>query len=458
MPESQAQDNRGSREQRGDFLSRWLRDNRVMVVLMVLAGCISLLWVAATPPWRAPDEPAHFGYLQYLDREQTIPLVTRAYYYPDMFESKNRTNYMGVFGYQSTSLDLQTVEQDSAAGHPPLYYIMMFPAYELTGGSAIESQLYFVRLVGIAFFVALVGVAYRFAVLLFPRAPYFQAGIPLLMALHPQLAFVSAGAMNEMLLIFLFTLFLYQLCVFAMKDPSLRRAMFLGVIVGLGMLTKTSFIIAYPAGLAVFAVLFVVRRDLRLAIVKAAALIAGLSALMWGWFFIRNLVELGYLNPPGRVVRYNVDNWWDLWFATRFRAEMLGSFLGHFSWLTVPLYDNVLLWFRRLTELAGLGLLAALLLGLWRRRLEVIAPWVVTLFAGLFVAFYLAASQFELNYGGAQGRYLFPVIFPFWTLVLVGLTGWMPPSWRGRATAVVVSAAAVLSAWALMVEYLPRVS
>ncbi|MFA6001001.1 MAG: hypothetical protein WC828_02690 [Thermoleophilia bacterium] len=458
MSDERAADYREVKERDGNFLRRWLFKNRVLVVLMVLAACVSQLWVAATPPWRAPDEPAHFGYLQYLDREQAIPLATRAYYYPDLFESKNRTNFMGVFGYPSTSMDLQTIEQNSAAGHPPLYYSLMYPAYELTGGNAVESRLYFMRIVGIAFFVALIGVAYRFAVLLFPKAPYFQAGIPLLMILHPQLAFVGSGVMNDTLLTLFFTLFLYQLAVFVIKDTSLRRALFIGIIMGLGTLTKISFVLAFPVGIVVFAALLAIRRDQRIMLMKAAGVTIGVSLAICGWYFVRNFAELGFLNPPGKVVLYNVDNWWDLWFATRFRAVMLGSFLGDFSWLTIPLYDNVLLWFRRLTELSAIGLLAALLLGLWRRRLEAIAPWIVTLFAGIFIAFFMAASQFELNTGGAQGRYLFPAVFPFWTLVLVGLTGWMPPSWRGRATAVVVSAAAVLSVWALMVEYLPRVS
>ena len=437
-------------------IQRWLSANQVLLALLSLAAAVYILWALAALPWRLPDEPAHFTYLQNLSREGSIPMVNKAYYYPDLYESKNRTNFLGVYGAQSTNIDPATFEINSATGHPPLYYLIMFPAYKISEGSAIESQLYFLRVMGLPIFLALVAVSYRFARLLFPDAIYLQAGIPMLIILHPQQAFISAGVMNDGLLTLLFTFFLYQLVLIARGDLSLWRVALMGLTMGLGMLTKASFMFAFPVAFAVLAVLFFIKKDRRLDIIRAGAIIFLVPVVISGWFYLRSYIELGNLQGPKTVERFGAKSWWQLWFATSFRAQLLASFLGFFSWQTVPLSEKVFFWFRRITELAAIGLTFSLTLGYLRRQRRLLEPWVVVLFGGVWVLFYLAATHFEYTISGAQGRYLFPALFPFWTLVVVGLTGWMPPSWRPRAMALIVSAAGFLSAWALVSEYLPR--
>lgn len=433
-----------------------LSSHKIPVALLTLAASVYILWSLAALPWRMPDEPAHFTYLQNMSREGSIPLVNKDSYYPDLYESKNRTNFLGVFGARATNIDPATFEVNSAAAHPPLYYVLMYPAYKISEGSAIESQLYFLRLMGLPIFLALVVVSYRFACLLFPDKLYLQAGIPMLMILHPQLAFISAGVMNDGLLTLLFTFLLYQLVLIIRGDLRLWRVALSGLVLGLGMLTKASFMLAYPVVFAVLAALLVIRKGKRLEIVRAAALILLISVVVSAWHYLRIYFELGYLQGPKTVERFGAKSWWELWFATSFRAQLLASFLGTFSWLTIPLNEKVFYWFTRLSELAAIGVFISLALGYLRRGWRLLEPWVVVLFGGVWVLFYLAATHFEYTISGAQGRYLFPALFPFWTLFMVGLTGWMPPAWRPRVTALIVSAAGVLSAWALVSEFIPR--
>jgi hypothetical protein len=80
------------------------------------------------------------------------------------------------------------------------------------------------------------------------------------------------------------------------------------------------------------------------------------------------------------------------------------------------------------------------------------------LFAGVIGLFAISASWYELKYTGTQGRYLFPGDFAIAALLLVGLTGWMPPSWRPRVTAVAVAGAGVFSTWVLFHEFIGRVT
>lgn len=437
---------------------RWLMLNRVLVALLVLALAKCLVWTIAIPPWRAPDEPQHFGYIQHLSREHSIPLSGETYFYPDTFESMSRTNFGGILsGEDSSYYDPGQEKLNPAAGHPPLYYLTMLPAYWAASGGSVETQLYAVRVAGAVFFLLLIAVSYRFARLIFPRAGYLQTGVPLLMILHPQLGFISAGVMNDLLAVLLFTYFLYRLVMFTRGDAGLREALYIGAVVGLGMLTRTSFSVAYPVGFVVLAVMFVRRRDSRIPLLKAAGVMLGVSLLICGWYFLRNYLELGYLQPAGKVERYGATGLWNLITATRFRGDLITSFVGNFSWMSIPLPLEAMLWFRRIGEFALGGLVIGAGAGYVSRSWETLRPWLIAFFAFVFSAFVLSVAYFELNVGGAQGRYLFLVVFPFWSLFLAGLCGWFPPAWRSRVAAAAVALAGIFGYWALTSEFIGRV-
>ncbi|MCL4472806.1 MAG: glycosyltransferase family 39 protein [Actinobacteria bacterium] len=439
-------------------LRRWLSGNRILVALLILAAAKSVLWVAATPPWRSPDSYLHFGYIEFLSREHTVPVSGRLDHYPDVLQSLERTNLYGVFGLYETHMDLVTPQVNNASGHPPLYYTLMLPAYWAASGGSMETQLYSVMLFTSIFSVLLVWAAYRLAREIFPGKTYMQIGVPLLLIFHPQLGFISSSVVQDSLLALLFTWLLYHLAVFAKGDCSYRRGIFIGATVGLGMLTKSSFMMAYPIGAAVFAVMLYTQKGRRLHLLKVMAAAAGISLLICGWFYVRNYIELGAAQPYEKTERYHAANLWTLWLRTSFRAELISSFLGNFSWLSIPLPIAELYWFRRILQLALAGFAAATAIGWWKPAWQIMKTWVAALMAGTFMVFLVAVSYFEITVGGSQGRYLFPAVFPFWALLLTGLVGWMPPAWRPRATAVVVSVAGLLFTWSLLVEFLPRVT
>lgn len=429
----------------------------MLAALLILAAIVSTLWVIAIPPWRTPDEFHHFGYIQYLARERSIPVSGRAYLYRDLLESYQSTNFRAIFGKDTTEVNLEVPEVNNAAGHPPLYYSLALPAYAAASGGSMETQLYAVRIFSCLLFVLLIAASYRMAQAVFPRAVYLQIGVPLLLIFHPQFVFISASANNDLLLALLFTWFLYNLVIFCQGDFRYRRAAMIGLAVGLGMLTKSSFVIAYIVGGGVFAALLALKRGKRAFMIKAAAAAMGVSLLICGWFYVRNFFELGALQPYSRTDTYKTDSALVLWTRTSFRNNFIASFIGNFSWLSIPLPGKALYWFRRIAELSAIGLSVSLVLGLFRKNWQVIKPWLAGLFVLTLFLFTLSATFFELRVGGAQGRYLFPAIFPFWSLVLIGLVGWLPPAWRPRTAALVVSIFVLFGIWSLMIEFIPRV-
>ena len=434
------------------------RVDGALLGLVTLAAIVIVLWAVATPPWRAPDEPSHFSYIEQLVRDRTLPLWKKSLLFTDVEVSIGRTNFAGITGATSTPINVAAPSPDTSAQHPPLYYLLMSPVYALFHGASTETQLYAIRIAGAIIFAALIAVCYRFARLIFPRQRYLQLGVPLLVILHPQLGFISAGVMNDGLETLLFTLFLYQLVRFARGDFSRKRGIYLGIIAGLGMLTKSSFVLAFPCAAAVAGVLLFTRKTERKQLLKSAGLALGIAIVICSWWYIRNYVELGTFQPTMVGERYHTTSWWYLWKSTTFRFDLIASFIGNFSWLTIQLPAEVVHFFNRTIETSLIGVVAALIIARFRSGWSLIKPWLAGLFAGVLALFFLAGTYYELTVAGTQGRYLFPAIFPFWTLVLSGLVGWMPPRLRPRATALIVLAAGLFFSWALFHEFLGRVT
>lgn len=443
---------------RGRRAAGWVTRNRVLLALLALALIKSVLWSVIIPPWRASDEPHHFGYIQHLSREHSFPISGESFLYPDLYTSLNRTNFSGIAGAESTSFDPYMREPNLAAGHPPFYYLLLLPAYRASAGASVETQLYLTRIWGAGIFVLLIAAAWRLMGLVFPAAPWMRIGVPLLLIFHPQLGFISGAILNDGLTATLFTLLMIELVLLVRGDYRWRRAIFAGVILGLGMLTKSSFVFAWPIVLGVLAVLLIRRSGSRRRLLWLAMAIAAIGVLVCFWYYLRNYLSYGSFQPIGKGWSYGQDSWLGLWFETRFATDLLGNFLGNFNWQSIPLPEQAIVLFKGLVAIAALGTAASLVIG-WRRRGWRLAEgWVVALLAAVLLVYLLATAWFEYKWGNTQGRYIFPAVVPFWSLFLIGLTGWLPPAWRPRAAAVVVTVAAVFGIWAAVFEYLPRVT
>ncbi len=432
-----------------------------LVPLVLLAAAMGILWAIASPPWRPNDETRHFGYVQYLSRNMSIPYPGLGWVGANIIASENRTDYYGQVGKKETSFP-PDAKQVVASADPPLYYALMVPVDRVFRGLSVEGQLYAVRLFGsVVIFVLLVAAAYKVGELVFPDAHYFQIGLPLLLIFHPQLLFVFTSVTNDGLVALLYTLLLYNLILMVKKGLSWRRVLAIGTVTGLGILTKLSFLIALPLVFVMIAILFFQEKDRRqrwrLAPRGAAALL--LPVAICGWYFFRNHLHgevLPHIPDPTRGLNFGQVDTTKLLTGTGFTNYIIDTFLGTFSW--VPLPAAAFAWFKTAIELAAGGLGVSLLAGYWRRSWLTIRPWLALLMGSLVLVFFLAATEFEVNVASAQGRYLFPVIVPFWSLFLAGLAGFVPPRWRPRATAALVAGFAVFGVWALMVQFMARVS
>ncbi|MBN1876733.1 MAG: glycosyltransferase family 39 protein, partial [Anaerolineae bacterium] len=239
-----------------------------------------------------------------------------------------------------------------------------------------------------------------------------------LVALTPQFIFMSGVVSNDTAAAALATLTIWQLSVLLRQHLTYPRAILIGALAGLAVLTKVSNLLLLPFVAAV--ILWVSWRDrVPFRSWVSTAIVCGLTALViGGWWYIRNILLYG--DPLGIQVHTNT-----LW--GRATPASLGtllselptlyrSFWGAFGWghirysvwiyiaLGIPLVISGVGWgqsFRRCIKIRDTGY-GFLLVALWC--------------SGVFLALLQWMRQVE----APHGRLLFPAIGAWAVLIVQG--------------------------------------
>ncbi|HEX2916507.1 MAG TPA: DUF2142 domain-containing protein [Chloroflexia bacterium] len=417
------------------------------------------------PAWEAPDEPAHFAY----------------------------THHIRISGGPPIQSFKEGQNEVETGHHPPLYYyignILTLP-FNISDFSHIRTNPYFsfsnndggpnrmehgneaqlypstltalhiMRLSSVLFGVGTLICIYASGLLVFGGTGWRWASggrLPATVAaawvgLLPQFAFLSGAANNDNLVIFFCCLTFWlclRLALLSPQESKFHRPFFvwLGIVVGLGLLAKYNEVTFIPlVGLAL-AIAAWKRRDWRFFL--WGALISGASCVgVAGWWFLR--AQILYGDPAGwsmwRSSYNSIDQSKDFKLTGEFLAHSwerwFNSFWGYFGWFNLPFEPQLYKWLARFSALAGLsllGLVLSLLAGyiLAKRGRKLSLPGydnrtgLGLLFVALTILFVgFSAFNYAVTFGdaGTQGRYLFPAL-PALALALSAglcwLAGWL---------------------------------
>lgn len=298
------------------------RPPRAIVALLLLASLIvGLGHIALLPPFEGFDETAHYSYIQqvaetgtwprrsgrmskeiddYLKVAPTTEMMHGPWSYFDFFSSFPATVEAGRQAINAAPAAPRTFapgEQGNwQAQHPPLYYAVMAPAYWFSKGWSLGAQLFALR--SVSYLIAWGALAITIVVLACRRTPA-PARLPLAVAAWPFLFpmwFPEMGRLGNDNLVTIFAA-----CVFLLTWPLTTFARIghhalLGLALGLGLLTKATFLPVAAAILFVLAVQTVLARkepgefSRRLAgLCVAVAVLVAVS----GWWYVLKLIETG---------------------------------------------------------------------------------------------------------------------------------------------------------------------
>ncbi|MCC6804625.1 MAG: DUF2142 domain-containing protein [Anaerolineae bacterium] len=405
------------------------RTERILLILLIAVYLVvGVLFAARTAAWQAPDEPAHYNYVAQVATNGCCPVLEigdwDSAYLDELKSARFPTDMLG---------DLPLIQYEDH--QPPLYYLLASLVFRVTEGSLIALRLFSV-LLGAGVVLG----AYAASKALLPDSPQIALGTAALVAFVPQHVAMLAAVNNDGLAELLVAVTLWLTIVYLKAGRV--RAWQLGILVGLGLLTKVSTI--FLAGLVPLAILikwWIERRDARAhrrAPLQDLVAFAILALVLGGVWWARNISVYGFPDLFG-LARHNLvvadqPRTADLIaqvgageYLRRVVNDTFNSFWGQFGWMALPLQTWMYALLLALLVVAATGWIVG-----FRAHSRVPlratadlrqrAAWGIVILAGL-----LAVAQYvyyNLEFLQLQGRYMYPGLIPLGLGVALGVDGW----------------------------------
>jgi len=403
------------------------------LLLLILLGYLALgaLFAVLTPPWQAPDEPAHYNYVRYLAENGQFPVLHPGDYPHAYLEEIKARGF-------PPDMPIEPIRYEFH--QPPLYYALAAPVFRLTGGALIPLRLFSV-LLGAGIVVA----AYALAREIVPAQPAIALGAAAVVAFLPQHLATVSQVGNDVLAELLVALALLALVGWA---PPARpasgfpwRQIGLGALLGLILITKTTAYVVLPLALAVMVWRWVAEKAPPRRIVSDLLLVGGAALIIALPWFARNIAVYGWPDLLGlrrhdevvvgqlRTAAYLAQNGMES-YIRRLGEFTFKSFWGVFGWLGIFMDSRVYLVLALLSFLAVAGLAFRSLV--WPARTRGAAKRAahapaaaapvsarLLLIPALFTV--IAYGWYNVQFVQHQGRYLFTALLP----IALGLAlGW----------------------------------
>lgn len=467
-----------------------------LALLLLLTLLNGLLWSAATPLWQGPDEDAHFSAAQFIAEHLRLPghedgfradEMVLAADLADTGKLHNHPELRQAFGDGETgpheaelsALDpatrtSYTIGAPGKLNHtPPLYYVLGAIVYRMAYNADMLGRVFAVRFLSVVLTALMVLISYFLAAEVLSDQRGAALTVAALVSFQPMLSFVGSVVNNDILLNLITTAAIWALVRMWQHGVTGRRAIALGVTLGLGMLTKPLI-----AGLALPVAWIFVRewwreRDKRRQIVLLGLLTLAVALALCGWWQVRsfdlndgelypNEVKKGYRIITELRLDY-VDHPWQhaMGYYASIAGGVWGSYWAAFGWLDTPAAPA---YYRAIDAVTLLGLLglATYLVRLVRRRAWEEAGVTLLLIAVVLspvVMMHVYDYTYWNEYGvgwGWQGRHSFGQMAALFVLLLIGLLTLLPKRWHGAGHLALRIGMVVANFYCLLQAMLPR--
>jgi hypothetical protein len=404
----------------------------ILVAALLLAYVALATWYSLVIPLgEAPDELDHYQVIRHLVQHRHLPSSEEKH------EAVQPPLYYVIgagitFWLRDHVPFAPLANADFDPGDPlASRNLLLHPTYEAWPFRGWALAWHLARLVSVGLGAVTVWVMFRLGRDLFPDSPEIGLGMAALTAFTPQFLFMSAVLSNDIAAAAMSALVLWQVAVL-LRHNTLRpgRIALLGLLLGLGLLSKSSLIALAP--IVALAILIVwskqPSREIK-NLLSAWLLTFGLTGLLSGWYYIRNLVVFGDLlgfsfvlvtNPLRKgPLTLDVLTW-------LFRGLSRSFWLG---WIGIELDEWLYLVIHAL-YLAALVGFTAWLVRRWR-QVAAYVRWTIVLL-GLHAGITLASliHWTAIVEGTDQGRLIYPLLPTVMLTLVAGLLIWLPQKIR----------------------------
>jgi hypothetical protein len=442
---------------------------------LILQG---LVFISTTAIWEGFDEPFHYAYIQHLAETGTLPAygksllskeLTRSFELAPLsipFNTILASRYTTFASYWKLSdeeraararalrrinpedraaADTEAFIANYEAHQAPLYYLISVPVYRMCSSLDLPTRVFCLRLFALGIGSSILFAAYAAARRAFPgrRAPRTVA---FLVALMPMVPGTIARISNDALAVPLGGLAAFLLIDYFAQVPKRGRAIQIGIVLGLGLLSKAYFLAIVAAAVTIFVLAAFTSVDKK-RLVAHLALLLGLAVAISGWWYARNQVQYGNLSGlqeitltakmplSDRIAMAGKVPWLLSWRST-FKQHI---WLGNMSLMEFSRDTYAVAYLLIVIAIGGLGTRGAhALQRAWKWKHGTLSEGAGPNAAGtqdrtlilslLLYCFFLVAAAYHMwqNFilvqmpGGTGGYYLYAVIVPELLLLMYG--------------------------------------
>jgi hypothetical protein len=458
-----------------------------LALILAFAFLQGVAWTVVIPAFQAPDEDAHFAYVQQLVENHRIPNTTNpgspfstefivattwANLEPTRGAPQARTGWTSAeeSAWQTQEKSLTHADRadglgnNPAAQNPPLYYIYASVPYWLglhTSSASFFTRLELMRLANVPLFLVTVLFTWLLAVEVLARR-WCATVAASVVALQPKFGYIAGGVSPDVALAAEWAVFVYVGIRIAKAGATPRRLVVLAACGAAALLTQPRSAAVLPIALVMIAL---APRE-RWRPVPIALTVGGVALATALFFAFAGTSPTGASSSsPLRPTQFLSYLWQFYLPRLPGMSPMIGPyytaatawvnrFFGDFGWLEIPFPNNVYTALRWAT----VALLALLFVGAIVYRRAVRAQWrmAVALFATVvleLLVLHVAAFESLLSNPGdpiLTGRYLFPLI-SIWGVAIAAAVGVLPRVVRAPGAAAVLAAAAMLNVLAFVV-------
>ncbi|MBC8249466.1 MAG: DUF2142 domain-containing protein [Anaerolineales bacterium] len=244
---------------------RTIRQHWPIALIMTAFFILGIVYNVATPLFEKPDEIWHYPYVKYLADGRGLPVQDIAQAQPLMRQESTQPPLY----YVTAALATFWIEDDD---WQDLVWLNPFWGYNAPGtvndnknrvlhtdrerfpyrGAVLAIRI--ARLVSVIWGGITVLATYLIALELFPKWRVFAAGAAALVAFNPQFIFIASAVSNDSAVSALCTLALWLMLRLVRRGISTRRLVWLGLIVGLALITKASALALLPVAAVAIAI------------------------------------------------------------------------------------------------------------------------------------------------------------------------------------------------------------
>lgn len=435
------------------------KETGAVVAITAAFFAVLLMWAVLTPPFSAPDEPAHLNSALRLTEGFSWPAPGEARLSNAIIAARDEAALPAA--ERSTLAELAAAHPgtggvDQMTQHPPFFYLLVAGVLNLFGAVDLRADLALLvmRLCSVLLALplpALVWASVR-RVTRSPRAAVVGAAAVLAV---PQLAQIFASASNDAAAVLACSVATLLLLRIMTGDARRRVVVAAGIALGVALLTKGTALPFVPF-LAVVIAVWPRRIPARTRLLRALASLA-IAFAVGGWWWARNLLVFRDLQPSGLAPSRETKPWAPgtgpdiVSYLDLMWTRLSGNFWGDFGSLDYPLPEVV-------TDTLSVVCILVVVLAIFTRRsdrlqIRILAALPALLFLMLVANTWRHFVRTQAP-AGMQGRYFYVTIVVLIVLSALAWRSLVAAERRVSIATTLLGVFAALAALGLLREYI----